>query len=117
MTTEGCEFIKDHFSQYLEGCLEEDARLLFEGHLNACSGCRKLLDEQRRLGCLLRAIRFDLPDTQAIEELPLSAGNRELTDIELDMAAGGIVPDSPVCPFCGCKLSGGNCLCSPDKKK
>ena len=113
-----CEFIKEHFSQYLENCLEENERLLFEEHIAGCGGCRKLVEEQRKLGRLLKAVRFDLHDALAAADLPVSAGNRELTDTELDMAAGGVGGDSSkVCPMCGSPLRNGRCLCNPDKQK
>jgi|GEM_PF-6447849 len=110
MTAEECEYIINYFSQYLEGLLEEDARAVFEEHLNKCSRCRKFLEAQRRLSRLLKAIRFDLPGAPAIQNLPPSAVNSELSDAELDKAAGGIIPDVPVCHVCGSQFCGGKCL-------
>lgn len=35
-------------TDYLEGALDDDARLRFETHLNACSGCHNYLDQMRQ---------------------------------------------------------------------
>lgn len=117
MKFKGCTFVEDNLSQYLEGFLGEASRLSFEAHLAECDDCRKLLEEQKSLSVLLGAIRFDSPAAPSVGELPSSASNRELTDAELDKAAGGIGADRQPCPFCGSRTCEGNCPDNPEKKK
>jgi len=64
-----CQEVVEIVTEYLEGSMAVEHRLLFEEHLLICSGCAAYLDQMRGTIRLTGALRADDLDPAAREEL------------------------------------------------
>lgn len=110
--SENCEYVSEHFSQYLAGALDQAGRRRIEEHTGVCPDCARLIDEQRRLNAIFEraraACRTDASispfgERRLVDQLKKRrpAGD-ELSLEDLEKAAGGTgLAEGPPCSICG----------------